>query len=143
MTRTPKTDPKLAVLRDSFGLSGLREPHLLALATLFDQLRVEPGEQLIREGEAGRELFLIVAGQVAVSVHGEAVGTVGPGEVVGEMSMFEHAPRSATVTALTPVDTLVVGAPGFATLLNDATVLRRLATTLARRLRVSQGSPTY
>ena len=142
MTRATKTDPKVAVLRDCFGFSGRRERDLQALAMLFDEVRIEPGERLIRESESGRELFLIVAGQVAVTVRDQPVGTLGPGEFVGEMSLFERALRSATVTALTRVEALVAGTHGFATLLNDAAVLRRLATTLARRLRTSQGSPT-
>ena len=71
----------------------------------------------------------------------QPLGTLGPGEFVGEMSLFDAAPRSATVTALTRVEALVAGTQGFATLLNDAAVLRRLAASLARRLRASQGSP--
>src|SRR5438067_8684949 len=139
MTRATKADPKIAVLRDLFGFAGPRDRELLALASLFDEVRLEPGEPLIREGEPGREVFLIVDGEAAVSLQDQPLGTVGPGEFVGEMTLFERAPRSATVTALTPVRTLVAGAQSFATLLNDAGVLRRLATTLARRLRATQG----
>jgi CRP-like cAMP-binding protein len=142
LTRFPKTDPKTVVLRDAFGFTGARPRDLQALATLFDEVRVEAGEPLTNEGETGRELFLIVAGHAAVSVNGQPLGTVGPGEFVGEMSLFDRGPRSTTVTALTRMETLVTGAQGFATLLNDATVLRRLAATLARRLRASQSSPT-
>jgi|SRR6266542_1980669 len=141
MTRATKADPKIAVLRNLFGFSGPRDRELLALASLFDEVRLQPGERLIREGEPGREVFLIIDGQAAVSLHDQPLGTVGPGEFVGEMTLFERAPRSATVTALTPVRTLVAGAQSFGTLLNDPTVLRRLAATLARRLRASQGSP--
>jgi len=140
MSRATKTDPKVAILRDCFGFSGNRERDLQALAMLFDEVRIEPGEHLIREREPGLELFLIVAGHVAVTVGDQPLGTLGPGDFVGEMSLFESAPRSATVTALTRVEVLVAGTQGFATLLNDATVLRRLAATLARRLRASQGS---
>jgi len=138
-----KTDPKLALLRDAFGFAGAPLRELQTLATYFDEVRVEPGERLTYEGEPGRELFLIVDGEAAVSVGSEAVGTVGPGEFVGEMTLFDRAPRAATVTALTPVRTLVAGAQSFTALLNDAAVLRRLAATLARRLRASQGSPRY
>src|SRR6266513_294323 len=115
MSRMPKTDPKVAVLRDCFGFSGARERDLSALAMLFDEVRVAPGERLVREGEA------------AVSFDGQPVATVGPGEFVGEVSLFDQGPRAATVTALTPMETLVAGAEGFATLLNDAAVVRRLA----------------
>ena len=143
MSRIPKTDPKVAVLRDCFGFSSARERDLTALAMLFDEVRIAAGERLVREGEPGREFFLIVAGQAVVSFDGEPVATVGPGEFVGELSLFDQGPRSATVTALTPMETLVAGAEGFATLLNDAAVVRRLAATLARRLRANQGSPSY
>ena len=43
MSRMPKTDPKVAVLRDCFGFSGARERDLSALAMLFDEVRVAPG----------------------------------------------------------------------------------------------------
>jgi len=143
ITRATRHDPKLDVLRDAFGFAGARLRDLQALARLFDEVQVDAGERLVREGEPGRELFLIVDGQVAVTVHDQPLATVGPGEFVGEMTLFERGPRSAMVTALTPVRTLVAGTQSFATLLNDAAVLRRLAAILARRLRASQGSPTY
>jgi len=136
LTPRTKTDPKLAALRDAFGFAGA------PIAALFDEVWIESGERLINEGETGRELFLVLDGEAAVTVDDQAVATVGPGEFLGEMTLFERAPRSATVTALTPMRTLVAGAQSFATLLNDAAVLRRLAATLARRLRASQGSPT-
>ena len=143
MKRLQKRDPKVAVLRESFGLSGTRQRDLSALATLFDEVRIAPGERLVSEGEAGSELFLIVTGEAAVTSGGEMVATVGPGQLVGEVSLVDQGPRSATVTALTPMETLVAGAESFATLLTDAAVVRRLAVALAHRLRASQGSPIY
>lgn len=142
-TRTTRTDPKLAALGAAFGSAGAPMRDLQAVATLFDEAWIAPGERIITEGDPGRELFLILDGEAAVTVHDRPIATVGPGEFVGEMALFERAPRSATVTALTPMRTLVAGAQAFATLLNDAAVLRRMAATLARRLRASQGSPNY
>ena len=140
-TRVDDADPKIVALRTAFGAAGTRPHELVALAALFDELRLDPGEPLTRQGEPGHELFLIVDGQAEVSVDSRPLCLVGPGEFVGEMSLFERAPRSATVTAVTPVRTLVAGPQSFATLLTDASVVRRLAATVARRLRICQGSP--
>jgi CRP-like cAMP-binding protein len=142
LTRSSRSaDPKAGLLRSALGLSAAPEREIFALLPLFDEVRLAPGELLMRQGEIGHELFLIIEGQAAVTVHDKPVATVGPGEFVGEMSLFERAPRSATVTAMTPVRTLVAGGPSFATLLTNALVLRRLAAALAHRLRTVEGSP--
>jgi len=141
LTRAVKNDPKVALLQGIPGLSGLPPAELTSLASLFDEACLDAGAVLAHEGEPGRELFLIVEGEAVVSLRGDALATVGAGEFVGEMTLFERVPRSATVTALTPVRVLVAGAGSFGTLLAHPVVLRRLATTLAQRLRAAQGSP--
>jgi CRP/FNR family cyclic AMP-dependent transcriptional regulator len=141
-SRAVSTDPKVALLRSVPGLAGAGAREICSLASLFDEAVVEEGALLAREGEPGRELFLIVEGEVLVTLRGDALATVGPGEFVGEMTLFERAPRAATLTALTPTRVLVAGSGSFGALLNEPAVLRRLAATLANRLRASQGSPT-
>ena len=142
LSRPAKTlDPKVTFLRALTGFSGLRDRDLVSLASLFDEVRTEAGERLIREGEPGHELFLLADGLALVSLREEALATVGAGELVGEMSLLDPAPSSATVTALTPVRALVAGARSFGALLGRPEVMRLLALTLTRRLRASQGSP--
>ena len=70
---------------------------------------VSAGETIIREGEPGTTLYIVVAGLVEVLVGGISVATVGPGGIVGEMAVITGQPRSATVVArtttwLTPID---------------------------------------
>src|SRR3954451_23479386 len=126
ITRSAKfVDPKAALIRSTLGLNGSSNQELLQLSALFDEVELPAGDVLMREGEPGREVFLIVNGEVGVSVGEHVIGTVGAGEFVGEMVLFERAPRSATVTALTPLRTLVAGGQSLATLLNDPVVLRR------------------
>jgi CRP-like cAMP-binding protein len=67
-----------------------------------------------------------------------ALATIGPGELMGEMALFGRAPSSTTVTALTPMVTLIAGPESFGTLLTHPAMLRRLSTTLARRVRALQ-----
>jgi CRP-like cAMP-binding protein len=134
-------DPKVALLRSVPGLGGIRGRDLASLASLFDEVRFDAGELVVREGEPGRELFILVEGKAAVSVGDHALALLGPGEFVGEMTLLERAPRSATVRALTPVRALVAGTSAFGALLAHPDVIRGMAAALARRLRASQGSP--
>ena len=141
VTRIAKTaDPKIGYLRSVPGLSGARRRDLVSLASLFDELRLDEGDLLIREGRPGRELFLVVEGEAVVSLRDRPLATVGPGELVGEMALFGRAPTSASVSALTPMRVLVAGPESFGTLLTHPAMVRRLATSLASRLRAADSA---
>ena len=75
-------------------------------------VRFRAGDTILSEGEDGNTAFLIASGSVEVWVgHGEnarTVGTLGAGEVFGEMSLIEPGPRSATVKAVTDTECVVV-----------------------------------
>ena len=75
------------------------------------------GKVLIREGERGREFFVIVSGEVEVRRKGRKMATLGPGSFVGEMALLSKIPRVATVTAVTPLDVLVITDRAFLDLL--------------------------
>jgi CRP-like cAMP-binding protein len=91
-----------AFLRTVFLFRELSEPDLDALVLSLRDRRVRKGEVLFREGDAGHELYLIREGSVVVSklVTGrveQVLARMGAGEIFGEMSLFDEAPRSATV----------------------------------------------
>jgi CRP-like cAMP-binding protein len=65
----------------------------------FIERTYEPGETIAEEGEAGRTFVVIESGQVTVTVHGQEVGKLGPGESFGEMALIDKSARSATVKA--------------------------------------------
>ena len=68
-----------------------------------------PNEVIIREGDAGEELFLISEGEVEVDRAGREVARLGPGDFFGELSLMSGDPRNATVVSTTPVDTYILG----------------------------------
>jgi CRP-like cAMP-binding protein len=84
------------------------------LAVVAGQLRpksFDPGEVMVREGETGDECFVITSGSAAVvatDLIGEEVtiATLGPGELVGEVSLLDNSPRTATVRTVGAVETL-------------------------------------
>jgi CRP/FNR family transcriptional regulator, cyclic AMP receptor protein len=102
------------------------------------------GAQLMRQGEVSESLHIILAGRVRVTrahpqlLQPAILAELGPGEVVGEMGVLDREPRSATVTAVTTVETLELDAPTLARALLDypeaATALLRI---LSRRLRTT------
>ena len=65
--------------------------------------KIPAGDALVRQGDSGDELFLILDGMLDVSVDGENVAEIGPGAIVGERSGLEGGARTATLTAKTPV----------------------------------------
>ena len=79
------------------------------MARLAEQVKVGEGEILIREGQFGKEFFLILSGIVEVTRKGRPVNALGPGDFFGELAALNRGPRNATVTALCDLDLLVIG----------------------------------
>jgi CRP-like cAMP-binding protein len=138
-----RQDPKIALLRRVPGLAGYADRQLAQLAPLVDEAELAAGTILMEEGKPGRQTFLIVDGQADVTLRGQYLERVGPGDFVGEMALLDANPRSATVTAVTPLRVLVMNPTSFASLISQPSVSRRLASDLAGRLRRAEGAPTY
>jgi CRP-like cAMP-binding protein len=83
--------------------SDLPEPEVEALAAVAKELQVEVGETLVAEGEAGHCIFAIESGTASVVRGGETAGTLGPGDVIGEVAVLASGRRSATVIAGSPM----------------------------------------
>jgi NTE family protein len=118
--------------------SGLEPAVLQSLAERLQLVRLQRGEALFREGDPGAALFLIETGEVRViSQAGKReVCRLGPREHVGEMSLIDPAPRSATVVAGCDTTLWRLSAHDFDALCQaHPQVHRQLAVTLARRLR--------
>jgi Cyclic nucleotide-binding domain len=76
--------------------------------TKLERRSLKQGEALMRQGEEGRELFLLLDGVVDVEVDGEEVAEIGPGALLGERALLEGGTRTATVWATTPVRVVVI-----------------------------------
>ena len=77
------------------------------------------GVDLIKEGEPGDALFVILEGEAVVHQHGVELDRVGEGAYFGEMAILDGAPRSATVVAATDVKVAVIGIRMFRTMLRE------------------------
>jgi CRP-like cAMP-binding protein len=90
---------------------------------------------LAREGSAGAEFFILLAGTVEVVQGRDLVATRGPGSPLGEIALLGQRPRTATLIAQTPVDLRVASRREFTGLLAEVPqVSERLHATMAERL---------
>jgi CRP-like cAMP-binding protein len=105
------TIERMVFLRNVTFFENLRLDQLRTLAQICEELSVNEGEYIIRQGEAGDSLFIIVEGQIHIA-HTDAPDKViavrHPGHVLGEISLFDGGLRSANAIAATPALLLVV-----------------------------------
>jgi CRP/FNR family transcriptional regulator, cyclic AMP receptor protein len=110
---------------------------LKEVARLAERVEVGEGEVLAREGRIGREFFLILSGWVAVTQNGRRVNTLGQGNFFGELAAMDPAPRTATVTALSELDVLIIGPREFSAMAEIPGFRDALFRSLASRLRTA------
>jgi CRP-like cAMP-binding protein len=110
------------------------------LASEFMARTYAPGETLAEEGQSGRTLLVIESGNVVVTVHGEEVGRLGPGDAFGEMALVDRSARSATVRADTEVQAYQLPVWSFRPLIDShPEVAWSLLEALAQRVRAAEG----
>ena len=90
-------EAKVEALRGSPLLHGLARSELAQLAKETEDLEVGPGKVLCEEGDAAREFFVILEGEVEVTKKGHRLAALGPGDFFGEIALIEHSTRTATV----------------------------------------------
>ncbi len=119
---TRAAEERLARVRAYFEdvdlLAALSKTERNKLAAGAAERRYAAGERIVRQGDTGSEFFIVVSGNVRVTVRREGgravdLGTFGPGFFFGEMSLLTGEPRRATITATEDVDVVVVGKDGF------------------------------
>jgi CRP/FNR family cyclic AMP-dependent transcriptional regulator len=114
---------------------GLSKKELAALASATDDLQVEPGTILCREGRIGHEFFVIVDGDAEVTRGGKAVATRSGGDFVGEIALLTTKTRTATVTATTRLRCFVLTQSAFRRVLEESpSVQIKVMKALAERL---------
>jgi CRP-like cAMP-binding protein len=139
----PHTSPlsRLARLRRLTLFAGLPDGDLRRVDSLTCEISVPAGTVLIRQGQVGREAFVVASGTADVSINGWTVARVGQGEPLGEVALLKDGRRTATVTAVTPMSVLVMDPGQFADLLCNPQIARALDEVEFRRRRGAAGHP--
>jgi CRP-like cAMP-binding protein len=99
--------------------SGCSKKELGSLALSADELDLNEGHVLTREGRPAREFFVLVEGTVRVTRDGRELADLGAGDWFGEIALLTNTPRTATVTATSPVRVLVITDRSFRRVVQD------------------------
>jgi CRP/FNR family cyclic AMP-dependent transcriptional regulator len=103
-----RRDAKIELLKKVPLFAGCSKSELRELAKTADELDLREGTVLTREGRPGREFFVLIDGTAEVRRKGKKIAALGPGDWLGEIALITDSPRTATVTATSPVDVLVI-----------------------------------
>ena len=114
----------------------LSRAELVELAKRTEDMEVEEGKVLAREGAIGQEFFVIVDGEVSVSKDGQELRTLGPGDFFGEIALIWDSPRrTATVTARSTLRFFVLTRQSFKSLIDhQPEVEKRVLEALEERV---------
>ena len=105
------------------------------LAELGNPRTVDDSDDVVREGDKGGTFFVVTGGTARVSRGGRDVGTLGPGDYFGELSLFDPAPRDATITAVGQLTLVSLSRVAFMQALDEIPTFRdSLLQGMARRL---------
>ena len=103
-----RSDAKMKLLKKVPLFAGCSKNELRQLARIADEIDLREGTVLTREGRSGREFFVLIAGDARVSKKGKKIADLGSGDWFGEIALLTDSPRTATVTAASAVDVLVI-----------------------------------
>jgi CRP-like cAMP-binding protein len=128
-------DTKVEALARAPLFEGLSKDELGDLAKVTEDLDFAPGKVFCSQGEIGSDFFVIMEGEAEATRDGNKVAVFGPGDFFGEVALVEDIPRTATVTAASPVRCFVVHRGRFLRLLDEQPgVERKVMRALAKRL---------
>jgi phosphoenolpyruvate synthase/pyruvate phosphate dikinase len=122
--------------------AGMSDDEVEQLATLFKARRFEAGETVIREGSGGAAFYVIDTGEARVTIRGEEVATLGPGDHFGEIALIDAGERLATVTATTDLVCHGLTYWEFRPLVQENGAIGwKLLQSMAKMLRDAQSTP--
>jgi CRP/FNR family cyclic AMP-dependent transcriptional regulator len=135
-SRMASKSTKLDHLQRVSLFEGCSRKELQSIARAGDEITMTAGTIVVDQGQMGREAFVVLDGQVTVKRNGRKITTLGAGAVVGELSLLDHGPRTATVSCDTDCTLYVIDQRHFRGVIEHSpSIAMKLLATLAGHIR--------
>jgi CRP/FNR family cyclic AMP-dependent transcriptional regulator len=116
--------------------AGCSKRELTHVAKAGTEVTKEAGSVVVDQGQMGREAFVILEGTVDIERAGRKITSLGTGDVVGELALLDHGPRTASVVCVTDCSLFVLDQRHFREVLEKyPSIALKLLGTLAERIR--------
>jgi CRP/FNR family transcriptional regulator, cyclic AMP receptor protein len=130
------TKRHLDTLRNVALFSACSNKELEKVAKAGDEITMTAGTLIVDQGQTGREAFILLDGEVLIKRNNRKVATLGPGAVIGELSLLDHGPRTATAVCETDCTLLVIDQRRFLGVIDAVPAIsHKLLASLAGRIR--------
>ena len=130
-----RRNQKVELIKQAPLFANCSKRELDEIAHLADEIDLREGKEMTRQGSRGREFFVLLEGVADVTKNGRRINQLSSGDFFGEIALVSDSPRTATVTATTPVRALVITDRSFRRLLKDQPEIQsKVVAALAARL---------
>ncbi len=131
-------DPKLEGLKRATVFAECSNKELEWVASRMDEVQVQAGQQLTRQGSPGHSFYILLAGEAEAAIDGQPVATLKAGDFFGEISMLDRGPATATITTNSEATLLVMSHGQFRDAIrSNETLLNGVMSAMAARLRAN------
>jgi CRP-like cAMP-binding protein len=132
------TIERVVILKSVDIFAAIAEDYLIELARIANEEEYRAGDPIIRRGEIGTSMYIVVSGKVRIHVGDRVIAELGEREVIGELAALDPEERSADVTAVTDSKIFRIEGGSLYELMGEhSEVNRGVIRVLCRRLRLS------
>jgi CRP/FNR family transcriptional regulator, cyclic AMP receptor protein len=130
-----RRNQKVELIKHAPLFANCSKRELEEIAHLADEIDLSEGKEMTRQGSPGREFFVMLEGEAEVKKDDRVINQLSAGDFFGEIALVSDTPRTATVTATTPVRALVITDRDFRHLMKDQPEIQsKVLAALAARL---------
>ena len=127
---------QLSSLKNVPLFSACSKKELEKVAKAADEITMTAGSVVVDQGDMGREAYVILKGEVTIKRNNRKIATLSDGDVVGELSLLDHGPRTATAVCATDCTLLVIDQRRFLGVIDSVPAIsHKLLASLAARIR--------
>jgi CRP-like cAMP-binding protein len=130
-----RRNQKVELIRHVPLFAHVSKGELQQIAQIADEIDLREGKEMTTQGARGREFFVLLEGSAEVKKDGRRINTLQGGDFFGEIALVSDTPRTATVTATSPVRALVITERSFKRLLRESPQIQeKVLSALAARI---------